>query len=623
LTEDEDMMIRSQIWNRIVNEILIEQEVERLGIIVTDEEVRNVLTGNNPPEFLVQQFRDSTGTFHRDAYLNAIQDKQYENVMIQVEDMIRQQEKQNKLQRLLVSSIGVGEGEIRQKYISSNINAEADYISFEMNRLVPDSAVNITDDDLQSQYDSHPENFQTKAMRKIKYVFFSQKPSSEDTAAAEEKIRFYLDKARTVGTDFLELARLNSELPVVDAYFKHNELSPLKDNAVFSANKGAIIGPLTDADGMHIIKILDQRRGSKEYIRLSQILLRIVSGPDSVRMIQEARSIAARARSGADFAKLAGERSQDYQSAMQGGDLGWRTKEELDKPISDAAFRGSTGEIIGPVRTQRGWHIIKITGKDNKEVKIADIAVKITASAQTYEIMTQSAREFSYLAKEEGYEKAAENSKYQVLETQEFTKEGSIPSIGINDALKNFAFSNKVGDISDPITARSGVIVAMVSKVREEGTRPFDEVKVILRSMALKEKKMEVVRKQAEEFYRTNSGSGDLIPAAKSNPNLIVGNTGQFRLSGFPSGIGRDLNFIGTAFGMKPGETSKPFEGNSGYFIIKLVSKTEFDTAKYNSERDLISMQLLQEKRQRILSEWQTALNEKAEIIDNRDKYGR
>ena len=74
---------------------------------------------------------------------------------------------------------------------------------------------------------------------------------------------------------------------------------------------------------------------------------------------------------------------------------------------------------------------------------------------------------------------------------------------------------------------------------------------------------------------------------------------------------------------LKPGELSKPFEGNLGYYIIKLLSKTEFDTVKYNMERESLRTQLLQEKRQRMLSDWQTILREKADIVDNRDKYFR
>ena len=147
-----------------------------------------------------------------------------------------------------------------------------------------------------------------------------------------------------------------------------------------------------------------------------------------------------------DFAKLARENSQDYGSAMQGGELGWASKDRWVKPFADAAFKARVGDIVGPVRTQFGWHIIKVTGRDKREVKILDLAMKVKASTQTMDAAFQQAQDFNILAKDEGFEKAAENSKLKIQETQEFTKTGSIPGIGPNDAITNFAFSNKVGE---------------------------------------------------------------------------------------------------------------------------------------------------------------------------------
>jgi hypothetical protein len=74
---------------------------------------------------------------------------------------------------------------------------------------------------------------------------------------------------------------------------------------------------------------------------------------------------------------------------------------------------------------------------------------------------------------------------------------------------------------------------------------------------------------------------------------------------------------------LKQGELSKPFEGNRGYYIIQLLSKAPFDSVKYSSERESLSAQLLQEKRNRALSDWHTTLREKADIVDHRDKFFR
>jgi peptidyl-prolyl cis-trans isomerase D len=623
LDEETERQIRSQVWNQIVDEMLIGQEIERLSITVSDQEIRDIIMGPNPPDFLVQQFKDSTGTFRRDAYQNAMADPQNRQAWVQVEDMIRQQQKQLKLQRLLLANIEVSESEMKQLFIDRTIEMNADYVLFDVNRLVPDSAVTVTDEDLRMQYDTHPENFQTKAMRRLKYILFNQRASAADTALIESDAQRLLAQAKSGATDFMELARTYSEIPPTDVFFKHGELSRKKEAAVFSGRKGSILGPIRDDDGVHLIKILDQRQGSKEFVKASHILLRAVSGPDSVRVIQQARLLLAKARSGADFAKLASENSQDFASAMQGGELGWASREQWQKPFADAAFKAGVGSIVGPVRTSFGWHIIKVTGKDRREVKIIDLALKIKATSATIDSTSQQAQDFAYLAKDEGFEKAAENSKFQVHETAEFGNGMSISGIGYNDAATNFAFKNKLGEISEPITTNGGLIVVMVSKIREEGVRPLDEVKSAVNSMALREKKLEKIREQAEAFYKTLTPASNLITAAQSMQNVMARNTGMFKCKDAVMGVGRDLKFNGTALSLKSGEISKPVKGNNGYYIIKLLSRTEFDSVKYKTDRETLRMQLLQERRQRMMADWHTALREKAEIIDNRDKYYR
>jgi peptidyl-prolyl cis-trans isomerase D len=623
IDDETERQIRSQVWNQLVDEMLIEQEIDRLGITVTDQEIRDIVNAQNPPEFLVQQFKDSTGTFRRDAYQRAMMDPQNKTAWIQVEEMLRQEQKRRKLQSLLLANVNASEGELKQRFIDHNVTMNAAYVLFDINRLVPESTVTVSDDDIKKQYDLHAADFQAKAARKVKYVLFNQTASSDDSAAVETEINRLLEQAKSGVMDFAELVKTNSEVPPTEAFFKHGELSQKKENAIFSAKKGDIVGPIKDNDGIHIFKILDQRQGTTEFVKASHILLNIVSGPDSVKAIQKARALLAQARSGADFAKLAHENSQDYGSAMQGGELGWASKDRWVKPFADAAFKARVGDIVGPVRTQFGWHLIKVTGKDKREVKLLDLAMKVKASTQTVEAAFQQAQDFSILAKDEGFEKAAENSKLAIQETQEFAKMGSIPGIGSNDAITNFAFSNKIGAIADPIYVRNGVVVIKVSNIREEGIRPLDEVKNIVRAYALKEKKLAKIRPDVDAFYKTLTSSSDLVAAAQSNPNLTVQTTGPFKPIDGPASVGHDMKFIGTALALKTGELSKPFEGNLGYYIIKLLSKTEVDTAKYNMERESLRTQLLQEKRQRVLTDWQTALHEKADIVDNRDKYFR
>lgn len=621
--EETERQIRTQVWNGLIQQALVEQELERLGITVTDNEIRDILLGPNPPEMVANQFKDSTGVFNRAAYDRAVADPQNRSAWIQLEDQIRRQRRIEKLQSALFAAIRVSEGELRQRFADKTVTADAEYVLFDPNRFFPDSAIQVTDADIQKHYNENQEDFKVRAARKLKYVFFSLAPSATDSAAVIAEMNRNAEQAK-VGSDFTELAKTYSEVPINDTvYVKHGELSKMKETAVFAAKKGQIIGPLQDFDGYHLIKIIDEKKGKTEFVRASHILLNLVSGPDSVAKIQKAKDLLKKAKSGANFGQLARENSDDFGSKVQDGDLGWTGKGGWVKPFEDAARKANVGDIVGPIRSQFGWHIIKVTGKDSRELKLVTLTMRVKASSQSADVAYQRAQDFAVLAKDEGFEKSAELSSYQVRETPEFTKSGFVPGIGVNDAVQNFAFGKKLNTVSEPMSVSSGIAVFKVSAITEEGVRPLEDVRLIVRSQVVRSKKMQKIREQVDAFYKTLGPTSDLMTAAQSLQNVTAQKTGSFKATDAPAGAGRDYAFIGTTFSLNAGRMSKPFEGSRGYYIIKLLSKTPFDSTQFTNERASLRDQILQEKRNRVFSEWLNALREKAAIEDHRDKFYR
>ncbi len=622
LDEQGERMLRAQIWDQVVNDILVNHEIERLGITVTDQEIRDIVQGPNPPDFLVSQFTDSTGTFQREAYLQAMMNPQNRDAWLQVEDLLREQQKRVKLQSLLLASVQVTEDEVLRRFIDRSVTLEAQYALFDINRMVPDTMVTVTDEDLRRVYEDRPEEFKSMATRKLKYVSFSLLPTQEDSLAIQQDLEHLLGQI-SGGISFGELAQTYSEKTQTDAFFRHGELSRAKESAIFAARKGDVVGPIRDTDGMHLIKILDERKGSQTYVNAAHILLRHKPGPDSMSVIRTIRDLARQARAGADFAELARQHSEDG-SAANGGELGWTGRGGWVKPFEDAAFGGRVGSIVGPVRTQFGWHVIKVLGKDDRELQISMISMAIKAGSQTVEYAYRTADDFSYLASEEGFEQAAEQNGFRVTETPEFTRDGFVPGIGQNDIVTAFAFGNDVGDISDPTSITNAVAVFMVSGARDEGVRPYDEVVATLRTITFRNKRMKVVREMAETFVKDISPETDLQQAATaSDPRIQVSLTGPFKPGDVPTGVGRDPRFIGTALSLSPGEIAKPFEGIRGYYIMKLLSRTPVDSTAFATERPVLRSTLLREKQSRFLSEWQSSLRERADIRDYRYRFYR
>ncbi len=173
-----------------------------------------------------------------------------------------------------------------------------------------------------------------------------------------------------------------------------------------------------------------------------------------------------------------------------------------------------------------------------------------------------------------------------------------------------------------PITG--GVAIFKIAGMREEGVRSFDEVKAIrFGPGCLREKKMQKLREQIDSFYKNLGSNADLAAAAKSVPQVIDQKTGPFKAQDGPQGVGRDFAFIGRVAVLKPGELSKPFEGSRGFYIVKLLSRSPFDSTQFASTKNTLRDQILQEKRNRMVSDWLTALRDKADIEDLRDKFYR
>lgn len=621
--EEEDLRaIREQVWNQVVTQAIVGEEIDRFGIMATDEEILDWVRGDSPPEFLVRQFRDSTGAFNRAAYEQALADPRNSQIWVQVEQALRQQRKQEKLQSLLFASVRVTEGEIQQRFIDQNTRIQAEYAFFDPNRLVADSLVEVGEKELRRYYDEHQADYRVAATRKLKYVLFSDSPSKSDSQTVYDEL-LELKRQALAGADFLDLLNTYSEIPLSDAYFKHAELSFAKETAVFDAKVGGIIGPVADFDGYHLMKVFADRQGKDQFIRASHILLRLEAGKDSSEAWKLARELKKSLAAGDEFSSLAAVYSKDPGSAARGGDLGWFGKGRMVKEFEEAAFRAKVGQVVGPVKTQFGLHIIKVTGRSKREVKIADIYLSVKASPQTRNDAYEDAADFSYVARKGEFENEAKLSKYAVRETQPFPKGGVVPGIGLNEAVSTFAFENDLGDISEPMQVQGGYAVLMIAEKNDEGIRPFEEVKEAIRPRLLREKKMEKAGQMAKELHSTLTPKDSLSAIKQAMTTVVVEKTPSFAPNTSIGGIGRDNAFVGVCLGLEAGKISKPFEGVRGYYIVRLLSKTEFDSTTYNAQHDILRDQILSEKKTRFLTEWVEGLKKKADIEDYRDRFYR
>ncbi len=632
--EDQQKTLRDQAWQALITQNLVEAQIKRLGLTVTDQELVDWVRGPNPPEDLRRNFIDSTGNFRRDVYDEFLsnpnqflrdpagRDPNYGTTWLaKYETDLRQRRLNEKLQSLIMATVRVSEGEVRQRFIEQNQKIDAQYALFDA-AAIGDNDVPVTDADLKAYYDENIDQFKFDATRMLKYVYLQNKPSASDSSMREKDITEAATQAKS-GTDFLQLVSMYSDQPDSGAFFRHGELSPAVEAAVFAAKPGDIVGPILDNGTYRLMKVLGERQSANEYVHASHILLPVEGTADTMAVKRQAEQIAREAKQGKDFAQLAREYSKDPSNASKGGDLGWFTHGRMVAPFDKAAFGAKVGEVVGPVRTPFGWHIIKVTGRDNREMKVASINIKIEASSQTKSDLSDRARDFALNCRESDFAKEAQATGLEVRQTQVEEKSTLVPGLGVNEAITKWAFGAKLNAVADPFILPGGDVVATVSEIKPAGVRPFAEVKESLRPAVLRKKKIEKAMQIAAEVRAKLGPSDSLKNAVQTFPGAKVAETGEFTASGFIQGVGRDLAFIGAAETLEPGKISNPVQGQRGAYLIDVISRTPFDSTTYAARRGTIENQMLQEKKSRFLNDWLTKLRESAEIVDNRDVFYR
>ena len=351
------------------------------------------------------------------------------------------------------------------------------------------------------------------------------------------------------------------------------------------------------------------------------------SAADSESVRDQAQELLEEAQSGADFEMLARVHSQDEGSAEQGGDLGFFGKGQMVKPFEDAAFSAKIGEIVGPVESQFGVHIIKVEDRKREDgewkVKARHILLKFETSPATREMERDEANYLAIRAQEKDStlaQIAESREDYELQTTQPFEKEGFIPGIGMERRVNAFAFGSQVGDISDVIYTEQGFLVASLAEIIKAHTSPLEEVKAQIVNQLKADKRMELARVQCEAAFEKVKDNIPLDEVAQAD-SLEVTDTDYFNASAAVPGVGREPRLTGMALRMDIGQVSPPIEGTRGYYLIQVIDRSEFDEESFQRQKESIKQQLLSQKVAQINRLWYSALRERADIKDYRSNF--
>jgi parvulin-like peptidyl-prolyl isomerase len=616
LTDEKTSQLRDQVWDALVTQILVKQQVKKLGITISDQEVKDIILGDNPPDFLKQNFIDSTGKFNREAYESALYNPQNKDVLVQAEEGVRQNRLNEKLQSLIYASITVSEDELKRDFIDKNTKITADYVLAPL-FLFPDSLFTVSDQDMKDYYNNNLDKYKVQAQRKVKFVMFPFKASSEDSSIARKNLDIIKDKFSQDTASFKEVVENYGASPMKVDSLQISQFPKEISGKIESSSAGAVIGPMATSEGYVLYHMKGTVKNANPEVRASHILINVGSDDQNKA---EAMKIYNQLKGGADFGSLAKQYSKDPGSAQNGGDLGWFGKGMMVPEFENAAFGAPVGVVQEPIKTQFGYHIIKVTDKSDKKYIVEKVVNPIDISATTKDLLMSSAQDFAYVAKKDGLEKEAKIMNYEVKESGAFLEDvASIPALGTNKNIVDFAFDNSMNTVSDPFRLSQGYVVAVVSDVINEGVRSYDEIQKTLKPLVVREKQFAKAKQLIEDIKQ--KVNGDLSKATTINPKVTFNEAKDFTPAGTVPGIGKDWAFIEASLNSPINKVTDPVKGFRGYYLIKVVQRTPFDSSAYEIQRNTLRDNLIRQKQSTVLSEWLAQLKKDADIVDNRAKF--
>ena len=604
--------IRDRAYDQVVDQKLLEQEMTRLGISVTDSEVESMVFGENPHPLIRKQFADSTGQINYQLLQNMAQDPQRESQWLKIEEYLRRQRRQRKMTSLVQATIQVSEQDVENYHRRQNTSASARYVSLRYAQ-VPDDSVSVSESDLRSYYDNNKEDFKRERTATLKYATTSKEATAEDSSNIASDLDELREDFATTESDSLFLLNNASDNDFSSEYKTADQMNArVADSVYANPEPGRIVGPVFGGGQAHLIKIRDTRPAETQYAHARHILLKTDQADSEKRGRLQALQDSIESGA-ASFAEMA-RRYSDDQSAAEGGDLGWFAEGSMVDAFGDAVFGAEPGALVGPIRSEFGYHLVRVEARASQAVQMADLAYNLTPSQATLSDKESTLGDLAYFAEENGnFREEAQRLDLTVQEVQVETNQSSFPGIGESPALSRFLENASAGDISEVTELSDKFVVARVTDVTPEGHRSFSDVKSQIRPKVALQKKREV---QGRRMERALSQNGfDALPNVLGTQMRTQSDV-TYSTKTVP-GLGREPKFVGAVFGLEVGETSGVVEGENAAFVVEVTEKNT-PPPLTEQQRQQIRKQLLKQRRKQATSDWLSALKEDATIMDNR-----
>jgi peptidyl-prolyl cis-trans isomerase D len=548
--------ISQQILQQMVDEQAALSEARRQGIDVTDGEVAQRI-------YSMPAFQDNGQFIGQARYAAMLRMQRPPMTAEEFEDSLRRSLVFDKLRSALTSWVTVSDKDVAQEFKRRNEKVKLDLIVFSADKFRAD--VKVTDEEIQSYFDRHKDQYRVGERRKIRYLL-------------------------------VDMDTLRGRTPVTSREIEKS----YNDNI--------------------------ELYSTPEQVRASHILLK-TDGKNDAEVKPKAEEVLKEAKAGKDFAELAKKYSQDEQSAKNGGDLDYFSRGKMVPEFDEAVFGMQPGQISDLVKTQFGYHIIKLVDKKPATTKTLDeVRPQITEQLAWEKAQTRAAELAAQLEKEiskpADLDKAAQKEGLKVQESGFFTRDEPILGLGPSPGAAAEAFQLNPGQVSGGVQTSRGYAFLTVTGTEAPHTPKLDEVKEKVREDLTKEKAKELARQKAAAVSASLKNAPDFAKAAKTAGVEVKTSELLPRESPWPE-IGASPQIDDAAFSAQTSVVSDPIDTDNAMVVMRVAEHRTPTDAEFAAQKTQLQDEMLRERRDRFFSAYMVKAKQRMKIEVNRENLQR
>lgn len=624
-----EMQIREQVWQQFVDESLMEEQTEKLGLKVTAAEVNDMYTGTFIHPYVRQSFTDpQSGQFDLRQVNYWIENFNQLDTMrriqwLELEKYVKRDRESQKYSTLIESGFYMPTAIAKKvaEYGSTVANVKVVALPFQS---VSDEEVTVAEADYQNYYEQHKAEFRVpEEYRDIDFVTFPVIPTQQDLADIEKQVNQVWEEFQATPDDEMAFfVNAESDRPYDSSYVRSTSFKAPIDEQVAAADAGTTIAPVMVGNEWQMGKVLrvamrpDSLRASVIYILNSNAGGQITRSNDQAKQLAD--SVFALVKGNKmSFEQAVEQYSDDPQKADTKGDMDWQLDGGYGFLNEDIINTPVGGNFVYEHPQGVGYFIVKVTDKTAavKKYRVALVSREILPSSATDKAAHEAARRFAGQNRTAAeFTAAAQKENLQVRSARVNMMANNISGVSNARSIVQWAYNDdtKIGSVADQVYACDGMYVVVALKdVLKKGYATREQVNPMIEQPVRLEKKGELLMARADEAVKAAQD----IASIAVKLNVAVDTMDSVSFNDFYFGrYGMEPKVL-SAIAAKESGLVGPVKGASGVYMVQIDSKAPKTIA---DESVKARMEQGYRNKSRMLTQ---VLRDAAKITDQRNKF--